>query len=81
MKNAYEGHHKGKHSRKYCVYTVYRNGTDELICLDAEASEAAKAMGISLSSFFSTYSRINNGTHKKWTILKDFYDELDETEW
>jgi hypothetical protein len=81
MKNAFKGHRKGENSRKYCVYTVYNNKTDELICLDAEASEAAKAMGISLSSFHSTYSRINNGTHKKWTILKDFYDEINETEW
>lgn len=80
MKNAFEGHHKGKRSRKYCVYTVYRNETDELICLDAEANKAAQAMGISLSSFYSAYSRRNNNTNKKWTILKDFYDEIEEIE-
>ena len=81
MKNAFKGHRKGKCLRKYCVYTVYRNKTDELICLDAEAGEAAKAMGISLASFHSAFSRMNDGARKKWTILKDFCDEIEEAEW
>jgi hypothetical protein len=79
MKNAFKGHRKDAKIRKYCVYTVYENKTDRLVCLDADANKAAAAMGISLSSFHSTYSRINNGTHKKWTILKDFCDEIEET--
>ena len=41
MKNAFKGHRITKKSRKFCVYTVYENATDKLICLDAEASEAA----------------------------------------
>lgn len=76
--NAFKGHRKGKHSRAYCVYSVWENKTDRVVCIDAEASEAAKAMGISLSSFFSTLTRTNAGTSKKWTILKDFYDEIEE---
>ena len=80
MKNAFKGHRITKKSRKFCVYTVYENATDKLICLDAEASEAAEAMGISLSSFHSTLSRTKNGTHKKWTIIKDFYDEMEDEE-
>ena len=78
MKNAFKGHRITKKSRKFCVYTVYENATDKLICLDAEADEAAEAMGISLSSFHSTFSRTKNGTHKKWTIIKDFYDEMED---
>jgi hypothetical protein len=35
-------------------------------------------MGISVSSFHSTFTRTNAGKHKKWTILKDFYDEIEE---
>lgn len=76
--NTFKGHRITKKSRKFCVYTVYKNATDELICLDAEADEAAKAMGISLSSFFSTLTRTKARKHKKWTILKDFYDEIEE---
>lgn len=78
MKNGFKGHRKGAHSRRFCVYTVYENKTDRLVCLDAEAQEAAEAMGISLSSFHSTFSRMKNGTHKKWHIMKDFYDEIEE---
>ena len=80
MTNAFKGHRITDKSRKFCVYTVYENATDKLICLDAEADEAAEAMGISLSSFHSTFSRTKNGKHKKWTILKDFYDEMEDEE-
>ena len=78
MKRAIKGHRTTEKSRKFCVYTVYENATDKLICLDAEASEAAEAMGITLSSFFSTLTRTNAGKHKKWTIIRDFYDEIEE---
>lgn len=79
MKNTFKGHRKGAHSRKYCVYSVWENKTDRLVCIDAEADKAAEAMGISLSSFHSTFTRTNAGTSKKWTILKDFYDEIETT--
>lgn len=78
MKNAFKGHRKGKHGRAFCVYSVWENSTDRLVCVDAEAREAAEAMGISLSNFHSTLTRTNAGKHKKWTILKDFYDEIEE---
>lgn len=78
MKNAFRGHRKGERSRKFCVYSVWENKTDRLVCIDAEADKAAEAMGISLSSFHSTFTRTNAGTSKKWTILKDFYDEIEE---
>lgn len=78
MKNTFKGHRKGSHGRAFCVYSVWENKTDRLVCIDAEAREAADAMGISLSSFCSTISRTKNGTHKKWTIIRDFYDEIEE---
>ena len=80
MKRAIKGHRTTEKSRKFCVYTVYKNATDELICLDAEAHEAAEAMGIKFNSFHSTITRTNAGKHKKWTIIRDFYDEMEDEE-
>ncbi len=72
------GHHSGKHTRSYCVYTVYNNRTDFPVIVDGEARECAKAMGILESNFYYTLNRVNAGKNKKWTILKTYIDELEE---
>lgn len=73
-----KGHKKGKRTRKFCVYTVYDNATDELICLDAEADKAAYAMGIKKISFFPIVTKTLKGKLNKWTIIRDFCDEIDK---
>jgi hypothetical protein len=72
------GHHSGKNTRSYCVFTVYNNKTDFPVIVDGEARECAKAMGISELSFYYTVNRVKAGKNKKWTILKSYIDDLEE---
>lgn len=69
-----EFHKKGKHTRRFIVYSVWDNRTDELIILDGEAPACAKAMGISFKSFYSTMNRVKHGEIKKWTIESRYLD-------
>ena len=58
-----------RHSMGGPRYTVYNNKTDELVALDATATEAMEAMGItSLNSFQSTVGRVLTGKTRKWYI-------------
>ena len=50
------------------LYTVYDNRTDELIILDGNAREAAAAMGVTFSSFYTIVTRTRKGILKKWAI-------------
>lgn len=59
-------------------YTVYNNKTDFPVIVDGDAKECAKAMGISMRSFYYTVNRVKNGKNKKWTILKSHVNELEE---
>ena len=62
---------RGRPKGTYTVfYTVYDNRTDELVCLDATAEQAAKAMGMKKSSFAPQVRRCETGECKKWTIIK-----------
>lgn len=68
------GHRKGKNTRKYCVYTVYNNRTDEVVIVDGTAEQAAKAMGISINSFYGYVKRVREGEINKWWIERSFLD-------
>lgn len=72
------GHRAGKHTRSFCVYTVYNNKTDFPIIVDGEARECAKAMGISDYNFYYIANRVRAGKNKKWTILRSYIDEIVE---
>lgn len=67
-------HHKGENTRSFLVYSVWDNRTDELVIVDGEAAACAKAMKLSLASFYSTVSRVASGKLKRWTIRKRFLD-------
>ena len=57
-------------------YTVYNNHTDELICLDATAEEAARAMGITMKSFYPLVANVLAGKRGKWYIEKTDKQEV-----
>jgi hypothetical protein len=67
-------HTKGENTRSYIVYSVWNNETDELIIVDGEARECAKAMGLAFSSFYSAVSKARSGKVKKWTIKERYLD-------
>ncbi len=57
------------------LYTVWdcRHG-DALVCVDATAREAAKAMRLTLGSFYSAVARAINGENHRWQVEKIPYD-------
>lgn len=61
---------KGKHTRSFCVYTVYDNRTDLPIIVDGEARKCAEVMGIKRNTFYSAIGRQNR--IKRWTIIRRF---------
>ncbi|MEE1502965.1 MAG: hypothetical protein UGF89_01805 [Acutalibacteraceae bacterium] len=72
--SATRGHKKGGNTRKYCVYTVYDNYTDEAVAIDATAEQAAKAMNIATNSFYGYVKRTQDGKVGKWWIEKTYLD-------
>lgn len=72
------GHRADRH-QKYIHYDVY-DAEDNPIAIDATGPEAARAMGIRMSSFYATISRIKSGVNapKKWFILRRYLDEEEE---
>lgn len=69
------GHTKGERTRSFCVYTVYNNKTDFPVIVDGEARKCAKAMGITLDSFYCYVDRRKKGrTPKRWYIEKRYID-------
>lgn len=52
------------------VYTVYDNKTDEIVCFELPADEAAKAIGMTTKTFRSTCTHSEMGINKRWTISK-----------
>ena len=52
------------------VYTVYDNKTDEIVCFELTADEAAKTIGMTANSFRSTCVRTEKGINKRWTIVR-----------
>lgn len=65
----------GQYERKNLfTYTVYNRRTDFPVIISGTAKECAAAMGITLGSFKSTYSRQQNGNKRasrKWEIVRD----------
>lgn len=70
-----KNHTIGKNTRSFCVYTVWDNKTDELVILDGEAKECAKAMGIKFSSFYCLVSLTRSGKRKRWSIESRYLDK------
>lgn len=68
------GHKKGNGTRRYCVYTVWDNRTDELIILDGTAPQCAEAMGVALSSFYAALTKTKAGRTKRWYIERNYLD-------
>jgi hypothetical protein len=58
-------------------YSVYEVGTDRPICIHGTGSECAKAMGISVQSFWHYLVRIRTGKRvpKKIEIFQDEEDD------
>lgn len=67
-------HCKGENTRSFIVYTIWDNRADEVVIVDGEARDCAKAMGLTLSSFYSTISKVKNGIVKRWTIKSRYLD-------
>lgn len=55
---------------KQVLYSVWNNFTDEVIIIDGNYIECAKAMGVSVKSFYTLVSKASRGKMKKWTIEK-----------
>ena len=72
--SATRGHKKGKNTRKFCTYTVYDAKTDNPVAVDVTAEEAAKAMGITVNSFYGNIKRIADGKNKKWWIERIYLE-------
>lgn len=67
--------------RKHNRYTVYNRKTDMPVMIGGTARECAKAMGVTLPSFYSIYSRFKNGrldSGAKWEVFPDAPDSLEE---
>lgn len=67
-------HKKGKNTRSFIVYSVWDNRTDDIVIIDGEARDCAKAMNLSLSSFYSAVTLVRNGKLKRWTIQSRYLD-------
>lgn len=57
------------------VYTVYDNKTDDIVCFELQADEAAKTIGMTINSFRSTCVRTEKGINKRWTIVRSRLEE------
>lgn len=49
-------------------YNIYDNRSGEMIISCGRAKECAEAMGVSMSSFYTTITRVQAGRNKRWTI-------------
>jgi len=54
--------------KKHHLYTVYDNRTDMPVIVDGRAKDAAKAMGLSMKSFYNTVTRVRIGKNKRWYV-------------
>lgn len=68
------GHRSGDDTRSFCAYTIYDNRIDMPIIIDGTAEQCARAMHISLASFYSTLSRARKGEVKRWSIYRRYLD-------
>lgn len=68
------GHTIPPGQRGFCTYTVYDNRTDFPVIVVGTAEECAKAMNLTIESFYCAVSRARSGATKRWTILKEYSD-------
>ena len=54
--------------RNPLLYTVYNNKTDMPVIIDGTAEQAAKAMKMSIKSFYPAVTHAKTGKIKKWHI-------------
>lgn len=74
-------HTKGENTRSLIVYSVWDNRTDMPVIIDGEARACAKAMNLSMSSFYSTVTKARNGIVKRWTIKSRYLDGGRRRKW
>ena len=55
---------------KHFLFSVWNNITDEVVIIDGNNVDCAKAMGISEKSFYPLVTRVKQGKVQKWTIEK-----------
>lgn len=67
-------HTKGENTRSFIVYSVWDNRTDRLVILDGEARDCANAMGLKMSSFYSTVTKVKKGIVSRWKIEPRYLD-------
>lgn len=65
---------------KVILYSVWNNFTDEVVIIDGNFTECAKAMGVSVKSFYTLVTRATKGNIKKWTIEKRLIREMEDDE-
>lgn len=58
-------------------YSVYRSGTDMPICIHGTAPECAKALGVTVQTFYHYITRFRAGSRKPKKI-EIFRDEEDD---
>lgn len=52
----------------YVAYSVWNNKTDDIVIVDGTAEETAKAMGVTMKSFYTIVSRSKKGILEKYII-------------
>lgn len=55
-------------------YTVYRNGSDDVVAFGT-AKECAEARGMTLRSFYSFISNTRSGRTKTYTVISEDVNE------
>lgn len=65
------GRRMERRTRAFLRYTVYDNRTGFPVIVSGTASECAKAMGVSISSFYNCVDRSRKGTNKRWSFVKE----------
>ena len=68
------GRPKGSRSSTHYCYTVYDRRTDFPLIIGGTAEECAAAMGITMGSFHTIYTKLKNGNKRatrKWEIFRD----------
>lgn len=60
--------------RAACLYSVWNNRTDQLVCVDLPEKECLEIMGIGHAGFLAAIRRGSG----KWRIVKRFADEPEE---
>ena len=74
-------HERAKDGRHFIRYTVWNNKTDEVVIVDGTARECAKAMGITLETFYCAVTNARNRKVKKWTIKSRYEDGGERWKW